>query len=215
MSLAPEHLADLKKSRLMDEMIALCQFRSARPHDIRRFKSVDSALVIPYFDLDGKPTTFERLKFFPPLIHVDGTVQKYSQEHGSDSELYIPPLHPWKEIAADPTQVIVVTEGEKKSACGCQAGLFCVGISGVWNWRIKLDRHERMVVPGLDLFVWQDRAVEMVPDSDLWRKEKFKALCGFYALGMELVSRGAMVKFVQLPDSAQGKVGLDDWMVHQ
>ena len=215
MSLAPEHREDLYKSGLIEATIERCQFRSARPHDIRRFSKVDSALVIPYFDLSGKLTGYERFKFYPSQIHEDGKEQKYSQGHGSDSELYIPPLHPWKEIAADPTQLIVVTEGEKKSACACQSGLFCLAVAGVWNWRVKLDRYERMVVPGLDLFVWQDRAVEMVPDSDVWRKEKFQALCGFYALGMELVSRGAMVKFVKLPDSAQGKLGLDDWMVKQ
>ena len=215
MSLAPLHREDLYKSGLIDTTIELCQFHSARPHDIKRYPTVDSALVIPYFDLDGKPTGFERHKLFPPLIHQDGRVQKYSQEQGSDSELYLPPLHPWKQIAADPTQLIIITEGEKKAACACQIGLFCLGVAGVWNWRVRLDRYERMVMPSLDLFVWKNRSAEIVPDSDLWRKEKFQALCGFYALGMELVSRGAMVKFVQLPDSAQGKVGLDDWMVHQ
>lgn len=215
MSLSLEHQQNLYESGLTDETIELCQFRSARPHDIKRFKKVDSALVIPYFDLDGKPTNLKRLKFFPPLVHQDGRVQKYSQEQGSDSELYLPPLHPWKQIAPDPTKPISITEGEKKTACACQAGLLCVGISGVWNWLIKLDRHERMVVPGLDLFVWQDRAVELVPDSDVWRPDKHQALQAFFALAMQLKDRGASVKFVKLPDSAQGKVGLDDWMVKQ
>lgn len=215
MSLAPEHREDLYKSGLIDTTIEVCQFRSARPHDLRRFKSVDSALVIPYFDLDGKPTTHERLKFFPPLIHEDGTEQKYDQEKGSDSELYLTPVHPWTKIASDPTRLIVITEGEKKAACACQIGLFCIGVAGVWNWRIKLDRYERMVLPGLALFVWKDRLVELVPDSDVWREDKFRALQGFFALAMQLKDWGASVKFVQLPDSAQGKVGLDDWLRQQ
>ncbi|NOU09376.1 MAG: DUF3854 domain-containing protein [Nitrospira sp.] len=215
MSLAPLHREDLYKSGLIDTTIELCQFHSARPHDIKRYPAVDSALVIPYFNPDGKPTGFERHKLFPPLVHQDGRVQKYSQEQGSDSELYLPPLHPWKQIAADPTQLIIITEGEKKAACACQIGLFCLGVAGVWNWKVKLDRYERMVVPGLDLFVWQDRSVELVPDSDVWRKEKFQALQALFALAMQLKDWGASVKFVRLPDSAQAKCGFDDWLVQQ
>jgi len=213
MSLSPEHLADLQKSGLTDTTIELCEFRSARPYDIKRFQKVDSALVIPYFTIDRQRSGFERMKLFPPLLHQDGRVQKYSQEQGSDSELYLPPLHPWRQIATDPTQLILITEGEKKAACACQIGLFCLGVAGVWSWKVKLDRYERMVVPGLDLFVWQDRSVELVPDSDVWRPDKHQALQAFFALAMQLKDWGASVKFVKLPDSAQGKIGLDDWMV--
>lgn len=215
MSLAPEHREDLYKSGLIDATIELCQFHSARPHDIRRYPTVDSALVIPYFDLGGQPTGYERLKLFPPLVHQDGRVQKYSQKQGSDSELYLPPLHPWKQIAADPTQLIIITEGEKKAACACQIGLFCLGVAGVWNWKVKLDQYERMVVPGLNLFVWKDRSVELVPDSDVWRPDKHQALQAFFALAMQLKDWGASVKFVRLPDSAQAKCGFDDWLVQQ
>lgn len=215
MSLSLEHQQNLYESGLTDETIELCQFRSARPHDIKRFKEVDSALVIPYFDLDGKPTNLKRLKFFPPLVHQDGRVQKYSQEQGSDSELYLPPLHPWKQIATDPTQLILITEGEKKAAAGCQVGLFCIGVAGVWNWRQRLDQHERMVIPAVDQFIWKDRPVLLTPDCDVWLTTKFNALCGYFALAMELKERGAVVQFIELPKSAQKKNGLDDWLCDQ
>ncbi|NOU08632.1 MAG: DUF3854 domain-containing protein [Nitrospira sp.] len=202
-SLAPEHLADLQKSNLNSTTNELCQFYSARPHDIKQFQGIDSALVIPYFGLDGKLTGHKRLRFFPPRLTKEGKEQKYSQDHGSDSEIYIPPLVPWAQIAADPTQPLTITEGEKKAAAACQAGLFCIVVAGVWNWRQRLDNHERMVLSAFDQFIWQDRRVELIPDSDVWKKEKFQALCGFYALAMELVDRGASVTFVRLPESGK------------
>lgn len=69
------------------------------------------------------------------------------------------------------------------------------------------------MIPFVDQFAWKDREVVLVPDSDVWRKDKLQALCGFYALGQELVSRGANVCFVVLPETGQGKVGIDDWLV--
>lgn len=203
MSLAPEHREDLYKSGLTDTTIELCQFHSARPHDIKQFQGVDSALVIPYFGLDGKLTGHKRFRFYPPRLTKEGKEQKYFQNPGSDSEIYIPPLLPWAQIAADPTQPLTITEGEKKAAAACQAGLFCIGVAGVWNWRQRLDSHERIVLPAFDQFVWQDRCVELVPDNDVWKREKFQALCGFYALAMALVDRGGSVTFVKLPESGK------------
>ena len=77
-----------------------------------------------------------------------------------------------------------------------------------------MDHGERLVIPTLDQFVWQGRSVEIVPDSDAWRLNKLlNVLGGFYALGQELISRGAVVSLVKLPEARGVKVGLDDWLV--
>lgn len=214
LGLDPIHRADAHKSGLTDESIQKCEFWSARPQEIKNFKPVESAMCLPYFTPDGKRTGFVRYKFFPPRI-VEGKSQKYGQKKDSDCELYLPPIAPWVNVVGEESQTLVWTEGEKKAAAACQAGLFCVGVAGVWNWRQELDTHQRTVLPSFDYFNFKGRIVEIVPDSDLWRAEKLQGLCGFYALAKALVHRGAIPRFVVLPESGQGKVGLDDWLKTQ
>ncbi|MHC9062221.1 AAA family ATPase [Nitrospira sp. CMX1] len=212
MSLAPEHLADLRASGLTDDTIKACGFTAIRPHDLK-LQGVDSAYRITYFDLEGKLNCVERLKLFPALAGSNGT-QKYHQTPGTPPSLYMPPLFAWKAVARDARLPIVITEGEKKAAAGCQAGLHVLGIAGTWNWKQRLDTGERMMIPALDQFVWKDRPIEIVPDSDAWRPDKLlKVLGGFYALAQELISRGAVVTLVRLPEQHGGKVGLDDWLI--
>lgn len=205
-SLAPEHLADLQKSGLPDSTIEDCQIHSVPPHQIK-FPDVESACCFPYFKLDGTPSDFERWKLFPSHMTKDGDEQKYHQAKDSRPELYLPPIVTveqtpisWEKIAADPSIPLIGTEGEKKTLAACQFGLTCFGVIGVWGWKQRLDLHESMVLPSIEAFAWEGRKVELVPDSDVWRLEKFNALCGFYAFAQELKALGALVTFVQLPE---------------
>lgn len=212
MNLAPEHLADLQASGLTDDTITACRFTAVRPQDIK-LRGVDSAYRITYFDLEGKLNCFERWKLFPALTGPNGT-QKYYQAPGSPPSLYMPPLFDWRTVAQDVRISIAVTEGEKKAAAGCQAGLHMLGIAGTWNWRQRTKTGERLMIPALDQFAWRGRSVILVPDSDAWWPKKFlNVLGGFYAFAQELISRGAMVTFVKLPEPHGGKVGLDDWLI--
>jgi hypothetical protein len=214
-ALAPEHLQDLRASGLTDEVIAALEIEAVRPHDLRKFPGVTSAYRLPYFDLNRQKNCFERWRLFPPLAGKDGHTHKYHQERGSDPQVYLPPLLPWTTVAADVRLRLHAVESEKKAAIACQRGLFAIGIAGVWNWRIKLDSGERLVIPTVDLFQWTKRSVTLVPDSDVWRPDKLQALCGFFAFGMELVARGATVHFLKLPEPTGAKVGLDDWLVRE
>lgn len=210
-----EQLADLRKSGLSDDTITRLGIHAVRPHDIK-LAGVLHAYRLPYFDLDGKPLDFERWRLFPPIVTADGHTRKYHQAKGSAPYLYLPPLHNWRAVAADPTIPIIVTEGEKKAAAGCQGGLVVMGTAGVWCWRMQLENGERLVLQELDLLVWLGRRVEIVPDSDAWRSDKMmQVLAGFYALGRELTQRGAHVQLVQLPESGGIKVGLDDFLVSE
>ncbi len=215
LSLHEEQLADLRKSGLLDETIARLGFCAVRPHDIK-MTGVHHAYRLPYFDRDGHSIDFERWRLFPPISTADGHTRKYHQPAGSTPHLYLPPLLNWRTVAADSTIPIVITEGEKKAAAGCQEGLTVVGIAGVWCWRMKLEDGERLVLPELDLWAWKGRRVEIVPDSDVWRPNKMlQVLAGFYALGMELTHRGAQVLLVRISEMGNIKVGLDDFIVSE
>ena len=213
MALAPEHRADLKKSGLSDNTIEQLLFESERPQEMIRIPGVESAYALPYFGLDGQPNCFRRMKLFPPVRRSDGSTQKYDQPQGTAPQLYMPPLIYWPAVARNPKCNLLLTEGEKKAAAMCERGLYCAAVAGVWNWRQSLDNGERLTLPVFDQFVWQDRTVELIPDSDVWRPDKQDALRGFFALGQSLISRGATVRLVKLPEPHGVKVGLDDWLV--
>lgn len=198
--LHPEALADLRKSGLSDETIAVCGLHSVRPSDLKRcpVPGVLHALAFPYFGLDGSPLEYQRWKLF--YADDPGDRPKYWQEKGTDPMPYLPPFFDWQGLASDPTQTVFIGEGEKKALAACQSGLPCIGLAGVWNWRAKLDG-EPFLLPSLELIVWKNRTVELVPDSDVWRLEKEQAFKGFYALGRELQVRGARVALVKLPEA--------------
>ena len=209
------HVHDLRRSGLTDTTIEALVFSTVAPREIRK-DGVVSAYRIPYWDLDGKIIQFERWRLFPAAKNVGGHTQKYHQVKGSDCHGYFPPLLKWRDIASASDVTVVITEGEKKAAAGCQSGLYALGIGGVWNWRTKTEDGERLVLPELDQFVWRGRIVEIVPDSDAWLENKIQhVLGGFYALGMELLQRGAHVQLVQLYGSEGTKAGLDDWLLGQ
>jgi hypothetical protein len=212
-ALAPEHLVDLRRSGLSDATIHALQFRAVRPHEIK-LRGVTSAYEIPYFNLDGSVNCFKRRRLFPPVTRPDGGTQKYFQATGTPPSLYLPPLFQWQTVATDARSAVFIVEGEKKAAAACEHGLFAMGVGGVWNWRQRLESGERLLLPLLDQFVWQGRSVVLIPDNDAWRTDKLlTVLSGFFALGQELISRGATVRLLQLPERSGAKVGLDDWLV--
>lgn len=201
-ALHPDALADLRLSGLSDATIAKCGLHSVRPKDLKAcaIPGVIHALAFPYHALDGSLLEFQRWKLF--YEGEAGDRPRYWQAKASDPQPYFPPLVDWQALASDSTQPLLITEGEKKALAACQAGLSCLALAGVWNWRAKLDSGERLVMPGLDHITWKGRTVELVPDSDVWRPDKEQALAGFYALGRELQARGARVVFVKLPEAA-------------
>ena len=211
-ALAPDHLADLRRSGLSDGVIGKLQFEAVPPGEIK-IQGATSAYRIPYFMIDGSKNCFERWRLFPVVTHRDGSSQKYHQAPGTVPQLYLPPLCSWA-IVAKSSDSLILAEGEKKAAAACARGQFAIGVSGVWCWRQRLESGERIEIPTFHEFLWRGRTVEVVPDSDAWRTEKQRdILHGFYALGQMLNSLGASLQLVKLPERGGVKVGLDDWLV--
>jgi hypothetical protein len=213
-SLAHDHLADLKSSGLDEDTIAALGVESVRPADIP-IKQAESAYRIRYYDMDGKPNGFYRLKLVPPVIGADGHKIKYYQSPGSGPHLYLPPVLNWRTAARSVRTELTITEGEKKAVAGCAQGLITAGIGGVWCWTSTLDIGDRLTLPMLDEFQWTARPVSICPDSDAWRDNEKgeQILRGFFAFAKDLQQRGADVRFVVLPDVHGVKAGLDDWFL--
>ncbi|HEX9710121.1 MAG TPA: AAA family ATPase, partial [Candidatus Thermoplasmatota archaeon] len=113
---------------------------------------------------------------------------------------------------ADPRVPLWLTEGEKKALKGCQEGLCCVAVPGVWSWKTRDARDRSVPIADLDAIAWRGRIVFLVFDSDLATKPQVRL--AEFALARELQHRGAIVKAVRLPAGSDGaKVGLDDYLV--
>ena len=121
-NLHPDHIADLQRSGLTGKVLSELAIADVRPHDIT-VQGVRSAYRIPFFDIDGTQTGFERQRLFPAVKTSDGHTQKYFQLNGTDPHPYFPPLMKWRPIAHTPDEPLIIVEGEKKAASACRLGI--------------------------------------------------------------------------------------------
>jgi len=235
--LAPNHLADLRKSGLSDEQISLCGFRTLR--DSRevanvlrwsRANKLGSCLLVPYRRADGSlipVAEFARIKPDTPRTNnkpgkANGKPIKYESPRGSTLKLYFPPNT--CEKLADVSVPSLFTEGEKKSAKADQEGFTCIGLGGVDAWSKKRATGpdgkklgKRELIDDFNSVALSGREVFIVFDSDLAKKPSVQ--WAEWNLAQALTERGAVVKVVRLPNGppdATGeptKIGLDDYLV--
>jgi len=199
--LHPEHLIDLRKSGLSDEMIEAAGISTVSPDQINKLLRFDapisSMLAFPYPGNNG----FIRYKLFPPLLRKGETrAQKYHQPPGSGMHLYSPPGFD----ASNNT--VLLTEGEKKALKACQEGLNCCAIAGIWSFAGKDRNGKPQFIYDLEKTAWTGKQVELVPDPDFQIKEPVRH--AVYRLGSMLEQNGAQVSIVVLP----GEDKLDDFL---
>ncbi|MBY0459468.1 MAG: DUF3854 domain-containing protein, partial [Gemmataceae bacterium] len=228
--LLERHLADLRKSGLTDQQIAACGFYSeshpaklaallggrTTPKSPARY---GACLVLPYFNIDGTPMGYSRLK--PDKPRNDGQKKdkpvKYESPAGRPNRAYFPPGT--RSALADPAVPLVVTEGEKKSAAADQHGFPCIGLSGVWAWQVNRSKGKdgrgtgtRRLLPDLQAVAWKGRSVFVAFDSDIADKPEVR--WAEWHLCEALREAGADVRVVRLPGADDGsKVGLDDYLL--
>lgn len=174
-----------------------------------------SGFIIPYFDLNGKPTKFWRYRYLENTktgfnAATDKKALRYAQPPKSTNEVYIPPFVDWKTMCLDPSKEVVITEGELKAACGCRFGIPTMGLGGVWSWRSAKD-HMAML-PLFEDFVWKGRPVVICYDSDV--ANNHKVIQAENALAKALTKKGAAVRIARLPFLSDGRrAGMDDYIV--
>lgn len=174
-----------------------------------------ASLLIPYWDLSGRPTKFFRVRYLAPLPGFAGVVakpQRYAQPVGTLNEVYLAPLFKskWKDIASSAKIPVFITEGELKAASACAHGLAAIGLGGVDVWRSS--KRGIDLLPALAAFEWDGREVTIVFDSDAATNEN--VVRAQRQLARELLNRGAMPRIAGLPHGDGGKKqGLDDYLV--
>lgn len=215
--LTQNHIADLHRSGLTDETIAAAGFHSLTPEQIPEVTKCQvfnrSGYAIPYHGCqftDGTP--YLRVRLDQPFTGKDGSTVRYLSRKGERNRLYVPSLLP-PNWATDTSIPLTLIEGEKKALAACQAGIPCLGLSGVWCWLTKPHSSARSLpLPDLCNIVWVDREVTIAYDSDIATNEKVQEAED--ALTRELTARGAKVRRVRLPSGPNDeKVGLDDYLL--
>jgi hypothetical protein len=165
-ALAPEHLADLRKSGLTDPTMHRQKIRSVPPDLIDRLlgfptPKVTSAYLIPFADPRGGWMDHIRLKVFPPHTDAQGRSVKYLQPKRSGVRLYFPlVMLPAVRQSTDPLYMV---EGEKKALAVAQTNLPTVGLCGIDGWHVN---RSAALHPDLDDVGFDGRVVHVLPDAD-------------------------------------------------
>lgn len=180
-----------------------------------------AATCIPYFDIAGEPISverggewwqFERVRYLEEGLQgfTKKKPQKYAQPAGTRPFAYFPRCEDvdWRAIASDPSQYIVLTEGEFKALSATLAGFPTIGLGGVWNFMASGD-----LLPELQGFAWSGRPVYICHDNDPSPRTRRNVALAARRLAAELIKRGAVVHIVQLPELADGeKTALDEFL---
>ena len=181
---------DLQKSGLSNENFTIEPFiREAELKERLGFASISKTPIATddaYWILYPNAPDYYRLKLKSPIETKDGKVKYLSpkKEMGFGNKPYILPQVKKLLESYNPDKPIFITEGEKKAAKATLEGFPCVGLSGVWNFKDS----ENEFLPELDEFIWKDRTVYIVFDSDISHKHAVKQ--AEIRLAINLLNRG-------------------------
>lgn len=211
-------LKDLKRSGLTETDAKKLSLKVLTPAENEKLTGFYvPGYLIPYTGINKKKIkNAYRVRHLEDIPGKFGSVRKkpvrYTGPKGQLPHLYFPPnFGNWAGLAKDTGELIYLTEGEKKAAALCKAGLPCISVAGCWGWKSK--KHDVRIIKDFKLIDWGDadqpRPVAMIFDNDVIKKSD--VLAALNALSVELVSKGAQVFIAHLPDGPYK--GADDFLV--
>ena len=165
------------------------------------------ALLLPVHDVTGEVRTHQIRPDEPRLVR--GKAVKYETPAGSTMALDVPPAVRAK--LGDPRVPLVITEGIRKADAAVSAGLACIAILGVFNWRGKNDCGGKTALPDWEYIALNGRRIFVCFDSDVGVKPEVHTALERLKKFLEL--RDARVRIIRLPPGENGsKTGLDDYL---
>src|SRR4029077_7774490 len=103
-----------------------------------------------------------------------------------------------------------ITEGSKKADAATIAGLPCIALLGVLNWRGRNSVDGICALGDWESIALNGRRIVIAFDSDVTVKDGVRIALSRFAAFLE--SRGATVAYCHLPNQGDGKTGLDDYL---
>lgn len=211
--LLPQHQELIRASAISDEVADARGYRSMTiKADAGRLgfggaQQNVPALLIPVHSVTGEVVTYQ-LRPDSPRIR-DGKPVKYETPSGSRMALDVPLAA--GDRLGDPSVPLFITEGARKADAAVSAGLCCIALLGVWNWRGTNDQGGVTALPDWESIALKARTVYLAFDSDVMTKPAVHM--ALKRLSMFLASRGAHPRPIYLPAGDGGvKVGLDDYL---
>jgi hypothetical protein len=110
----------------------------------------------------------------------------------------------------DPSSPLWITEGIRKVDSAITAGIDCIGVLGVWNWRGGNSKGGTTALGAWEHIALNGRDVYLCFDSDVMVKDSVRSALARFTGFLEY--RKAVVRLVMLPDLSDGKTGLDDFL---
>ena len=181
--LLPRHQALLDASAIAPEVAAARGYRSVTTKaDLARLGFGETqrnvpALLVPVWDAAGELATYQ-LRPDQPRIK-DGKPVKYETPRGSRMAVDVPPGI--RHQLGDPAIPLWITEGARKADAAVSAGLCCVAVLGVWNWRGRNDQGGLAALGDWELIHLKGRDVYLVFDSDVMAKAAVNAALARFA----------------------------------
>jgi hypothetical protein len=172
-----------------------------------RYQRSVPGLLIPCRRRDGSIWGYQ-YRPDEPRVTKAGTVIKYETPKGQPNGIDIPAGV--RDQLGDPSVPLLVTEGARKADAAVSAGLACVSLNGVYGWRGRNGRGGRLAVSEWHDVALNGRRVALAFDSDVVRKSAVQHALG--ELAGYLISKGAAVEYLHLPDAGNEKTGLDDYL---
>jgi P4 family phage/plasmid primase-like protien len=224
--LHPDDRADLHRSGLSDSMIEAMGCFSVDASETEKLTGVHVAspgYAIPYLGIrDQTGSPYVRIRLRTPSRDI-----RYVSGRGDDPQVYVPPGFAQLPVG----NLLVITEGEKKSAKAVQEGISCVGLQGVWSAfdpgiraaeksRGYPASEETPPITELLEIARRYKTVLVLGDSDLLTNTQARA--GLETLAKSLAHRDVRAVVAYCPpafeDHPSGerkakKQGLDDWLV--
>ena len=211
--LLPQHAALLRASAVSDEVATARGYRSVtekaelRTLGFSQNQARVPALLLPIWDVTGRIALYQSRPDEPR--QTNGKFIKYETLAGARMTIDVPPSV--RLQLGDPSIPLWITEGIRKADAAVSAGLCCIGLLGVWNWRGRNEHGGKVALADWESIALAGRVIYIAFDSDVMTKtavaqalERLKAF---------LESRGAQVRPAYLPAGLDGeKVGLDDYL---
>jgi Domain of unknown function (DUF3854) len=164
-------------------------------------------LLIPLHRADGSVWGYQYRPDAPRVM--DGKPRKYETPFQQPGGIDIPVAVNGQ--LGDPSIPLFVTEGSRKADAAVSAGLVCVSLLGVWSWRGTNPVGGKVALPDWHDVALNGRRVVLAFDSDVIRKSAVAVALA--ELANYLRSKDAKVEYLHLPDTEDGKTGLDDYIV--
>lgn len=174
MGISEEHARLLADSGISPEVAAARQYRSADTKSHLKslgFKSSQQrvpGLLLPVWSAVRHEIANWQLRSDLPRVDARGRAIKYETVADRSMVLDAHP-HIWDQVG-DPSVPLFITEGIRKADAAISAGVCCVALLGVWNWRGRNEQNGKTALPDWEAVALNGRDVYVVFDSDVMTK---------------------------------------------